>query len=149
VQDFSVGVEDYGDFLCTLFDAWYNDGKPVASVRLFENILALFMGREAEFCAYKDRCGSYVVVEYNGDVYSCDFFVEEQWLLGNIGSTSIDDMMKKRERREFNDRKMVQSSGCTACEWNFLYHFGCQHFRSAAGENYPGNTYREFFRYTR
>ncbi len=148
-QGFSVGVEDYRDFLCTLFDAWYNDGRPVVSVRLFENILALYMGREAELCAYKNRCGSYVVVEYNGDVYPCDFFVEGQWLLGNIGSMSIGDMMKKRKRRVFNDHKMVQVSGCTACEWNFLCHFGCQHYRSAAGENYLCSAYREFFRYTR
>jgi uncharacterized protein len=149
MQGFSVSVEDYRDFLCTLFDAWYNNGRPVASVRLFENILALFMGVEPEICAYKKRCGSYVVIEYNGDVYPCDFFVEEQWLLGNVRETSVGDLMKKRKRREFNGRKMAQSPGCNNCEWNFICHFGCQHYRSPAGENYLCNAYREFFRYTR
>jgi uncharacterized protein len=144
-----LGVEDYRDFLCTLFDTWYNDGRPVASVRLFENILALYVGREAEISAYKNRCGSYVVVEYNGDVYPCDFFVEGQLLLGNVRSTSIGEMMKKRKRGAFNDRKMVQTSVCSACEWNFLCHFGCQHCRSAAGKNYLCGAYRGFFRYTR
>jgi uncharacterized protein len=149
VKDFSVVGGDYHDFLCALFDAWYNDGRQVSSVRLFENILALYMGREAEISAYKDRRGSYVVVECNSDVYPCDFFVEGRWLLGNIRSMSIGDMMKKRKRREFNDCKMVQSSACTTCEWNFLCHFGCQHYRSAAGKNYLCSAYREFFRYTR
>jgi uncharacterized protein len=145
---YSVTVDDYRDFLCTLFDVWYNNGHPVASVRLFENILAIYVGREPELCAFKSRCGSYVVIEYNGDVYPCDFFVEEQWLLGNLRETSISDMMKKRKRREFNSRKREQTSGCTACEWNFLCHFGCQHYRSSAGANYLCAAYREFFRYT-
>jgi len=146
--DYSVTVEDYRDFLCTLFDVWYNNGHPVASVRLFENILAIYLGREPELCAFKNWCGSYVVIEYNGDIYPCDFFVEERWLMGNLRETSISDMMKKRKRREFNSRKREQTSGCTACEWNFLCHFGCQHYRSSAGANYLCDAYREFFRYT-
>ena len=148
VTDYSVTVEDYRDFLCILFDVWYNNGQPVASIRLFENILAIYMGIEPEICALKNRCGSYWVVEYNGDVYPCDFFVEEQWMLGNLLETSVPDLMKKRKRREFNNRKIEQSSGCRACEWNFICHFGCQHYRSALGGNVLCEAYREFFRYT-
>ncbi len=59
-EDYSVAVDQYRDFLCTLFDVWYNNGHPIASVRLFENILAVYMGREPELCAFKNRCGSYV-----------------------------------------------------------------------------------------
>ncbi len=148
VADYSVTVKDYRDFLCILFDVWYNDGQPVASIRLFENFLAIGMGVEPEICAFKNRCGSYVVVEYNGDVYPCDFFVEEQWLLGNLLETPIQDLMKKRKRREFSHRKMEQSSGCKACEWNVICHYGCQHYRSVLGENVLREAYREFFRYT-
>ncbi|MHB8909944.1 MAG: SPASM domain-containing protein [Syntrophales bacterium] len=147
-EEYSVTAGQYRDFLCTLFDEWYNNGHPAASVRLFENILALYLGREPELCAFKDRCGSYVVVEYNGDVYPCDFFVEERWMLGNLPETPIGDMMKKRKRREFNNRKRAQTSGSSACEWNFLCHFGCQPYRSSAGGNYLCGAYREFFRYT-
>jgi uncharacterized protein len=93
----SVAVEDYRDFLCTLFDVWHNHGRPVSSIRLFENILAIYMGMDPEICAFKDRYGSYVVIEYNGDVYPCDFFVEEQWVLGNLRETSFTDIMKKRK----------------------------------------------------
>jgi len=145
---YSVTAEEYRDFLCILFDVWYNNGEPAASIRLFENILAIGMGIEPEICSFKDRCGSYMVVEYNGDVYPCDFFVEEQWLLGNLVETPIQDLVRKRKRRDFNNRKMEPSSGCKACEWNVICHFGCQHYRSALGENLLCEAYREFFRYT-
>jgi uncharacterized protein len=145
----SVTVEGYRNFLCTLFDLWYNRGRPAASIRLFENILAIRMGQEPEICAFKDRCGSYAVVEYNGDVYPCDFFVEERWLLGNLRETSVADLLKKRRLREFNNRKAQQAGGCTSCEWNFICHYGCQHYRNPAGENHFCRAYREFFQYTR
>jgi uncharacterized protein len=145
----SVSVEGYRDFLCTLFDLWYNHGRPAASIRLFENVLAIYMGREPEICAFKERCGSYAVVEYNGDVYPCDFFVEEPWLLGNLRENSVADILKKRKLREFNNRKAQQAHGCASCEWNFICHYGCQHYRTPKGENYFCQAYREFFRYTR
>jgi uncharacterized protein len=149
VQDFSVTVQDYRDFLCTLFDLWYNHGRPAVSIRPFENILAVYMGRDPEICAFKDRCGSYRVVEYNGDVYPCDFFVEAPWLLGNLRETSIGDLLKKRRGRDFNDRKKQGAPGCKACEWNFICHFGCPHYRLPAGENYFCAAYRQFFQYAR
>ncbi len=149
LREYSVTMEDYRDFLCALFDLWYNHGQPTVSIRLFENILAVFLGREPEICAFKERCGSYLVVEYNGDVYPCDFFVEASWLLGNLRESSIGDLLKKRRRREFNDRKKQGAPGCNSCEWNFLCRFGCQHYRLPGGENYFCEAYRAFFRYTR
>ena len=70
-------------------------------------------------------------------------------MLGNLLETPIRDLMKKRKRREFNNRKREQSSGCKSCEWNRTCHFGCQHYRSDLGENVLCEAYREFFRYTR
>ena len=148
VKDFSVSVENYRDFLCTLFDVWYNNGQPVASIRLFENILALYMGMEPEICAFKNQCGSYAVVEYNGDVYPCDFFVEDQWRLGNLLKTPLHEIVESQQVQAFNSRKMKQASGCDACEWNFICHFGCQHYRLPGGSNYLCEAYKEFFRYT-
>ena len=149
IQDWSVGAGAYRDFLCTLFDCWYNHGRPVASIRLFENILAVYMGQEPEICAFKERCGSYVVVEYNGDVYPCDFFVEKSWLLGNLREMSFGELLKKRRRRDFNDRKRLGAPGCSGCEWNFICGFGCQHYRLPGRENHFCDAYREFFRYSR
>jgi len=148
VKDYSLSVVDYRDFLCTLFDIWYNKGKPVASIRLFENILAIYMGMEPEICAFNNQCGSYVVIEYNGDVYPCDFFVEAEWISGNLLETPISEIIKSRKLQTFNSRKIQQSSGCNSCEWNFICHFGCQHYRLMNGKNYLCDAYKEFFSYT-
>ncbi len=149
LKDFSVGVADYRDFLCTLFDCWYNGGNPAASIRLFENILARYLNLEPEICSFKNRCGSYVVVEYNGDVYPCDFFVEEPWMLGNIHRQPLRSIIKSARTETFNNRKCGQPSvaACHNCRWNFICHFGCQHYRTARGDNYLCLAYREFFNY--
>jgi uncharacterized protein len=148
VKGYSVAVADYRDFLCSLFDVWYNNGKPAASIRLFENILAIYMGMEPEICAFKDQCGSYVVIEYNGDVYPCDFFVEDEWALGNLLITPIHEIRNNKKVQTFNSRKREQSSDCAACAWNYICHFGCQHYRPYKGENYLCGAYKEFFCYT-
>ena len=148
MKDFSVTGEDYRNFLCGLFDVWYNNDQTAASIRLFENILAVYLGVEPEIFAFKNRCGSYAVVEYNGDVYPCDFFVEKEWALGNLLEIPLTELLKKRRRRDFSGRKQQTASACSVCEWNFLCHFGCQHYRSPAGENVFCTSYREFFRYT-
>jgi uncharacterized protein len=148
VKDYSVSVKDYRDFLCALFDVWYNKGQPLASIRLFENILAIHMGMNPEICAFQERCGSYVVVEYNGDVYPCDFFVEDRWKAGNLIETPIDEIIKNRGMQTFNHRKIEQSSGCQGCEWNFICHCGCQHYRLPDGKNYLCEAYKEFFNRT-
>ena len=149
MESYALSVQGYKDFLCTLFDVWYNKGKPLASIRLFENILAIYMGMEPELCAFHPQCGSYVVVEHNGDVYPCDFFVEMQWMSGNLLETPLDEMIKSRKLQAFNLRKMNQSSGCDHCEWNIICHYGCQHYRLSNGKNYLCQAYKEFFGYTR
>jgi uncharacterized protein len=149
VQPWSVSAESYRDFLCALFDRWYNGGRPEASIRLFENILAIYLGRAPEICAFHEKCGSYLVVEYNGDVYPCDFFVEKRWLIGNVRQTPLAELLKKRRRRDFNDRKKGGAPGCAGCEWNFICRWGCQHHRLPSGENALCGAYRDFFRHSR
>jgi uncharacterized protein len=66
---FSVLPQQFGDFLCEIFDLWYNDGDPQVSVRLFDNLLLAYAGHGPQVCQFQQECGDYVVVEYNGDVY--------------------------------------------------------------------------------
>ncbi len=146
--DYSVGVKDYGEFLCSLFDVWYNKGNPAASIRLFENVLAIFAGLESEICEFHDRCGTYAVVEHNGDVYPCDFFVEEKWLLGNLVEEPLAEIIRSRKAETFNSAKQLSSSPCGRCPWNALCRCGCQHYRTKEGENYFCAAYNEFFSYT-
>jgi uncharacterized protein len=86
---FSVPPEAYGAFLCALFDQWMADfanGVPATSIRYFESLLYGYVGMPAPQCTLLPTCGVYTVVEHNGDVYSCDFFVEPEWRLGICGA---------------------------------------------------------------
>ena len=105
VAEFSVRPEQYGDFLCEVFDRWYNGGHPEVSVRDFDSILARYLGQDASVCCYQERCGSYLVVEYNGDLYPCDFFVREDMRLGNLDRITLEQAFVSSALAEFADHK--------------------------------------------
>jgi uncharacterized protein len=143
--DFSVTAEDYGSFLCRLFDLWYNNGQPIASIRTFENIVAAYMGIESEACVYRDECGTYAVVEHNGDVYPCDFFVEEQWHLGNLLETPLKEIIASPKAQEFNRRKSQNHPECESCKWWSVCRCGCPHSWDRSMNDYLCASYKQFF----
>jgi uncharacterized protein len=126
-----IGPEDYGDFLALLFDEWYQDGCPTISIRTFDSFLQSYLGVPSELCVHGDSCSGALVVEYNGDVYPCDFFVHPRWRLGNISSHSLRAMVKSEERAGFVGRKHPLPVECQACEWNALCNGGCPRNRVA------------------
>ena len=152
MTDFSITPAQYGDFLCGLFDVWWNNGKPSTSIRLFDNILEILLGKETGSCTFKDQCGEYIVVEFNGDVYPCDFFVGKEWKLGNISETPIGQLFEKA-RLQFGKLKAISPSDCQNCKWNFICHNGCLWFRWIKNKNvrekdYLCESYQQFFSYT-
>ena len=126
---FSVTPQQWGDFLCELFDAWWHGGEPEISLRTFENTLAAYLGQEPESCEHRDRCDSYVVIEYNGDVYPCDFFVTVEWRLGNLLKTPLSQIVRHPKVREFSRAKAQSYAECEGCPWDFICHHGCSRFR--------------------
>jgi uncharacterized protein len=132
ILPFSVTPEQWGDFLCGLFDTWWNGGEPEISLRTFENVLAAYLGQDPESCEHGRRCDSYVVVEYNGDVYPCDFFVTEDWRLGNLLDTPLEQIRRVPRARAFGDIKARNYSDCASCRWDFICHHGCSRFRTCA-----------------
>jgi uncharacterized protein len=143
--DFSVNAKDYGDFLCRLFDLWYNNGQPIASIRTFENIAAIYMGVQSEACVYRDECGTYAVVEHNGDVYPCDFFVEKRWWLGNLMETPLKEIVTGSKVQAFNRRKSENHPECQGCKWKFICRCGCQNYWDRSGNDYLCSSYKQFF----
>ena len=125
---YSVKPVEYGEFLCKFFDLWYKNGEPELSVRYFDNLLELAAGMEPGFCGFKDKCNHYLVVEANGDVYPCDFFVQKEWLLGNIKNDSFEELFDKAGK-DFSPLKGKVSGKCAACEWNFICKGGCLKYR--------------------
>ncbi|MHB1293587.1 MAG: anaerobic sulfatase maturase [Anaerolineae bacterium] len=122
---FSVGPEQYGDFLCAVFDRWYNGGRPEASVRDFESILAVCLGRAPTLCCYQEACGAYLVVEHNGDVYPCDFYVAEGCRVGNLLGTPLEDLFASEPVQRFAARKAEPRAECALCPWLAYCHQGC------------------------
>ena len=125
---FSVSAEDYGAFLCKVFDLWMADfvnGTPTTSIRFFESLLFIYAGLPPSECTLQDECGQYVVVEHNGDVYACDFFVEPGWKLGNILENQLADMLNSPKQFDFGKRKSDLPPPCKGCKWLSLCRGGC------------------------
>ena len=93
-----------------------------------------------------------MVVEFNGDVYPCDFVVSKDWKLGNIFEESLSELFKKA-KSNFGKLKEIIPSDCQNCEWNFICHNGCLWFRWVKNGNlrekdYLCESYKKFFPYT-
>ena len=125
---FSLDAEKYGQFLVTLFDLWladFKDGKPTTSIRHFESVFHAYVGLEAPECALMKECGAYVVIENNGNVYSCDFFVENRHRLGNIRHDKIINMLNSKKQDDFGKAKAIVPRKCKVCPYYSKCFGGC------------------------
>ncbi|MGM0400782.1 MAG: anaerobic sulfatase maturase [Chloroflexota bacterium] len=147
LTDFSVEPDALAEFLCTVFDKWYNDGEPEASIRDFDAILAAYVGQEAPMCCYQKECGSYVAVEYNGDIYPCDFFVQDDLFIGNLRDMSLEEAFESEKLRRFASAKSEPRPECQECVWLPLCNQGCPRFVGVEGRghHYHCRAYKQFF----
>jgi uncharacterized protein len=125
---YSLTDEKYSRFLISLFDLWiadFKDGQPTTSVRHFESVFYSYVGLEAPECALMKECGPYVVVEHNGNVYSCDFFVEPRHRLGNIRHDKIINMLNSKKQDDFGKAKTLLPRKCKFCPWYMKCFGGC------------------------
>jgi uncharacterized protein len=147
VTEFSVQPEQFGDFCCAVFDRWYNGGDPQVSIRDFDSILGVYLGQPASVCCYQEQCGGYLVVEYNGDLYPCDFYVRDDLRLGNIADLSLGQAFASRELSGFAALKADPRPECAACAWRLLCQQGCSRFVGLFGKqrHYLCRGYQQFF----
>jgi len=159
--DFSITPEQYGEFLCQMFDLWMADGRPSTYMRTFDALLMAYAGEEQPCCTFRKNCGDYVVIEYNGDVYACDFFVEPDWFLGNLMETPLKEIVKSEKFNEFRDRKSqpegakrsFHTQACLRCQWLSLCHGGCPKDRitlqdDVSHPSYFCSSYKRLFEYS-
>jgi uncharacterized protein len=142
--DFSAGAQEFGHFLCDLFDLWIGDfryGQPTTSIRWFDSVLHTFVGLAAPECTLLEECGTYVVIEHNGDAFSCDFFVEPDWLLGNIMKDSLSGMLNSPKQAAFGARKKKVPPECYDCQWLKHCRCGCPHNWQYVDKNQWSNRY--------
>lgn len=154
VTDFSVTPEQWGRFLCAIFDEWVRNDVGQTYVELFDCILANWVGVTPGICVYAKECGHAGIMEFNGDVYSCDHFVFPEYRLGNIREKTITEMLYGEQQQQFCRLKSQSlPKECKECEWEFACHGECPRTRfikdvyGNPGKNYLCEGYRMFFRH--
>lgn len=125
---FTITPEQYGRFLVEMFDLWWPDRRKMR-IRFFDNIAEALAGIKPGSCTMHETCDSYVVVEYNGDIFPCDFFVESSWKIGNITVDSWSEIARRTRRYSFAQKKTLAHPDCQVCEWQSICHGGCPKFR--------------------
>ncbi|MEK7408162.1 MAG: anaerobic sulfatase maturase [Acidobacteriota bacterium] len=127
---FTVTPEQYGRFLCETFELWWPERRKVR-IRFFDNVAEALAGQKPGNCTMHETCDSYAVVEYNGDVYPCDFFVERHWKLGNITVDSWPEIARHQRRFSFAANKTLGRTECQVCEYEPICKRGCPKLRHA------------------
>lgn len=152
LADFSVTPEQWGNFLCTIFDEWVKNDVGEYFIQLFDATLANWVGEQPGVCSLAKTCGHAGVMEFNGDVYSCDHFVFPQYKLGNIYSKTLVEMMYSDKQQQFGRNKFDSlPSQCKECQYLVACNGECPKNRfckTASGEpglNYLCKGYYQYF----
>lgn len=150
----SLTPERYAYFLKTLFDQWYYDlmHNESIDIRYFSNLVQMAMGYPPESCGMSGQCACYYVIESDGGVYPCDFYVTDEWYLGSIKSEDFETLKNSPVAERFIEISQCVDTSCTECEWFSLCRGGCRRNRepSINGElalNYFCPAFKEFFSY--
>lgn len=150
MASYSPTSKEYGKFLCEMFDLWKKDGFGNVHIRMFEDILTAYMGQSERLCLFGENCSDYFVIEWNGDVYPCDFYVKPELRLGNVANyEDFSDFIKTRVEK-FSYRKAELGPTCVKCHWKNICHGGCIKDRDFCqnrdkNRSYYCNAYKEFF----
>ncbi|NLC43726.1 MAG: anaerobic sulfatase maturase [Clostridiales bacterium] len=114
---FAITGQQWGQFLCDIYDAWHIRDTNRVSIRTFDGIMNHMVYGNYASCHMAGSCCQYFVVEHNGDIYPCDFYVEEQRKLGNLQQDSWADLQNSSKYLEFGNRKADWNKECSQCEF--------------------------------
>ncbi|MEQ5113728.1 anaerobic sulfatase maturase [Providencia vermicola] len=153
---FSVPAEGYGQFMADIFDEWIHQGDiGKVYIRLFDSLLGTWMGYPASTCVQSKTCGQALIIESNGDVYSCDHYVYPANRLGNVQQHSLSRIVSSKQQVRFGQNKYDKLTNlCQRCEVQSLCYGGCPKHRITAieGEKYRHNylchSYKKIFHHT-
>lgn len=154
MADFSVTPEQWGNFLCTIFDEWVRNDVGQTYVEIFDCTLANWVGETPGICIFAKECGHAGVMEFNGDMYSCDHFVFPEYRIGNINQKTIVEMLYGEQQKKFSMLKHASlPRQCKECEWEFACHGECPKNRfindqyGNPGLNYLCKGYKQYFQH--
>ncbi|MGY8872695.1 MAG: anaerobic sulfatase maturase [Pseudomonadales bacterium] len=152
VTKWSVSESGYGHFMNGVFDEWIQADVGKVSVQLFDVQLGVWLGQPSSLCIYAKNCGSGVVMEHNGDVYSCDHYVYPEYKLGNAYQTPLEEMVHSPAQQKFGQDKFdTLPEKCRSCDYQKACYGGCPKHRfnetkeGEFGLNYLCKSYMRFF----
>ena len=147
--EYSLTPELYGEFLIKLFNLWYKDllNGEQPYIRQFENYIAILLGSHPESCDMRGTCGKQYVVEADGSVYPCDFYVLEQYCLGNFRENSAVEIDEARKKMGFIEQSYTHHVKCKVCKYYFVCRSGCKRNRQTEEpyQQYFCKSYQMFF----
>ncbi|MGN0552873.1 MAG: anaerobic sulfatase maturase [Oscillospiraceae bacterium] len=152
-SEYSLTPKAYGKFLCTLFDLWYKDfmtGNDV-DIRMFSNYAHIAAGYAPEECGMCGKCTTYFVVEGNGNVYPCDFYATDEWMLGTIND-GFETLYESEKSQRFMKMSLEKPHECLECKYYSLCRGGCRRWRDTypdghLGVNHLCEAYKIFFKH--
>ena len=152
VTEWSVQAEQYGSFLCAIYDEWVRHDVGKTFVQLLDVALGILMGLGSALCVFAEKCGTALAVEHNGDLYSCDHYVYPRYRLGNLMNQSLGTMVSSPQQKTFGDDKFNSlPQFCRQCEVRFACNGECPKHRfiktpdGEDGLNYLCPAYKKFF----
>lgn len=152
VTNRSLTGEQYGDFLCAIFDEWVRQDVGRVFVQIFDVALAAWTGHSPGLCIFEETCGHALALEHNGDLYSCDHFVEPKYRLGNVQEIPLVEMVGSDFQKQFGqDKRDTLPRYCRECEVRFVCNGGCPKDRFIStpdgepGLNYLCAGFKQFF----
>ncbi len=150
-EKYSLTPEGYGSFLCRIFDLWYADltcGRQ-PYIRYFENLVAMLVGRPPEACGMLGHCSRQLVVEADGRVYPCDFYVLDGYAIGSVCTDSVAQIEQKRALLGFIEQSAAVAPECAACRFYPICRGGCRRDRDdgcgTLGKSWFCGAYQAFF----
>jgi uncharacterized protein len=156
VGPYTPSADDYGVFLCKIFDEWIARDMDRMAVQIFEEAARPALGMEHSLCVFRETCGQIPVVEHNGDFFSCDHYVDREHRWGNIRETPLGELLDSPAQRAFGEAKRdALPRYCRDCEVLAMCHGGCPKYRFIrTPEGEPGLNYlcaglKRFFLHSR
>jgi uncharacterized protein len=154
VTEWSVNGADFGRFLITIFNEWVRNDVARYYVQIFDATLANYVGEMAGLCVFSETCGDAMVMEHNGDLFSCDHYVYPEYLLGNIMDTPMIELVKSQRQFDFGiDKRNKLPRYCLSCDVRYACHGECPKHRfiqspdGQPGLNYLCEGYKKFFKH--
>ena len=152
VTERSVNATQYGQFLIQIFDEWVRHDVGRVFVQIFDVALAAHVGDPPGLCVFAETCGTALALEHNGDVYSCDHFVEPKHFVGNIIDIPLSNIVMSDQQQKFgNAKRDTLPRYCRDCAVRFVCNGGCPKDRfietpdGEASLNYLCAGYKAFF----